>query len=452
MGENGTKGCLLVADNEPDQLSAMAHTLRSAGYQVLEATNGSEVLDQVREKQPDLILLDVMLPDKSGLEVLKEINSDKTIQDIFVILIFEVETPSETQSEGFKEGADGYLTKPILEGELLAHIASLMRIKESESNYKIIFENTGTATIIAEEDRTISLANSEFEELSGYLKEEIEGKKEYTDFVTGEDQEKMIKYHDLRRIDPNSAPRNYEFKFRDRKGNLKDIFITVGMITGTMKSVLSLLDITKKKKAEKDFSRESQINSDLAKLSRKLLQSTPIEDISDVVLEYAQKFTRSKFSFVGYIDPETGYLISPTMTHNIWTECHVKDKSIIFKKFGGMWGWVLNNKKSILTNQPEDDSRSTGTPPGHIAIETFLAVPALVNDKLVGIISLANSNEYDKNDLEVIQRLADLYAIAITRKHADDSLKRSEEKYRTIVEKFLKISNEIIMEISKKEE
>jgi len=452
MGENGTKGCLLVADNEPDQLSAMAHTLRSAGYQVLEATNGSEVLDQVREKQPDLILLDVMLPDKGGLEVLKEINSDKTIQDIFVILIFEVETPSETQSEGFKEGADGYLTKPILEGELLAHVASLMRIKESESNYKIIFENTGTATIIAEEDRTISLANSEFEELSGYLKEEIEGKKEYTDFVTGEDQKKMIKYHDLRRIDPNSAPRNYEFKFRDREGNLKDIFITVGMITGTMKSVLSLLDITKKKKAEKDFSRESQINSDLAKLSRKLLQSTPIEDISDVVLEYAQKFTRSKFGFVGYIDPETGYLISPTMTHNIWTECHVKDKSIIFKKFGGMWGWVLNNKKSILTNQPEDDSRSTGTPPGHIAIETFLAVPALVNDKLVGIISLANSDEYNKHDLEVIQRLADLYAIAITRKHADDSLKRSEEKYRTIVEKFLKISNEIIMEISKKEE
>jgi CheY-like chemotaxis protein len=56
MGENGTKGCLLVADNEPDQISAMAHTLRSAGYQVLEATNGSEVLDQVREKQPDLIL------------------------------------------------------------------------------------------------------------------------------------------------------------------------------------------------------------------------------------------------------------------------------------------------------------------------------------------------------------------------------------------------------------
>ncbi|MCC7551663.1 MAG: response regulator [Methanobacterium sp.] len=452
MGENGTKGCLLVADNEPDQLSAMAHTLRSAGYQVLEATNGSEVLDQVREKQPDLILLDVMLPDKGGLEVLKEINSDKTIQDIFVILIFEVETPSETQSEGFKEGADGYLTKPILEGELLAHVASLMRIKESESNYKIIFENTGTATIIAEEDRTISLANSEFEELSGYLKEEIEGKKEYTDFVTGEDQKKMIKYHDLRRIDPNSAPRNYEFKFRDREGNLKDIFITVGMITGTMKSVLSLLDITKKKKAEKDFSRESQINSDLAKLSRKLLQSTPIEDISDVVLEYAQKFTRSKFGFVGYIDPETGYLISPTMTHNIWTECHVKDKSIIFKKFGGMWGWVLNNKKSILTNQPEDDSRSTGTPPGHIAIETFLAVPALVNDKLVGIISLANSDGYNKHDLEVIQRLADLYAIAITRKHADDSLKRSEEKYRTIVEKFLKISNEIIMEISKKEE
>jgi len=452
MGENGTKGCLLVADNEPDQLSAMAHTLRSAGYQVLEATNGSEVLDQVREKQPDLILLDVMLPDKSGLEIFEEIKYDKKLQEVFIILIFEGETTPEIQSESFEKGADGYLTKPILEGELLAHVDSLMRVKESERKYKSIFENTGTATIIVGEDEIISLVNSEFEQLSGYPKEEVEGKKKWMEFVSSEDLDKMIKYRELRKIDPASAPRNYEFKFKDKNNDLKDIFLTIDLITGTHDSAVSLLDITERKKAEKAFFREIQINSDLAKLSRKHLQSVPIEDISDVVLEYAQKFTQSKFGFVGYIDPETGYLISPTMTHNIWTECHVEDKSIIFEKFGGMWGWVLNNQKSILTNHPEDDSRSTGTPPGHIAIETFLAVPALVDDKLVGIISLANAVKYYESDLEVIQRLADLYAIAITRKHADDSLKRSEEKYRTIVEKFLKISNEIIMEISKKEE
>jgi PAS domain S-box-containing protein len=211
----------------------------------------------------------------------------------------------------------------------------------------------------------------------------------------------------------------------------------------------SVRDIPQRKKAENALSRELEVNSDLNKLSRKLLESAPIEDISDMVLKDAQKFTHSKFGFVGYIDPKTGYLISPTMTRNIWTECHVKDKSVIFEKFGGMWGWVLNNKKSLLTNHPKDDHRSTGTPSGHIAIETYLAVPALVDENLVGIISLANSDKYDKQDLEVIERLSDLYAIAITRKHSDDAIRKSEEKYRTIVEKFLKVSNEIIIDINK---
>jgi GAF domain-containing protein len=77
---------------------------------------------------------------------------------------------------------------------------------------------------------------------------------------------------------------------------------------------------------------------------------------------------------------------------------------------------VLHNKESLITNQPQKDTRSTGTPTGHIEIETFLAVPAILNKKLVGIISLANADKYDKEDLEVVERLSSLHAIAINRK------------------------------------
>lgn len=448
MVESGVKAKLLVVDDEKDQLVAMVSLLRSAGYEVLEAVNGTEALEEIREKHPDLIILDMMLPDRSGLEVSKEIKSDKELQDTLVILVSKVKISPEKRSKWFEEGVDGCLIKPIPKGELLAIVESMLRLKESESMYKSIFENTGTATIIVEKNKTITLANSEFEQLSGYTKGEIEGRKKWTEFVSEEELNKLMKYHDLRRNNPDSAPRNYEIKFKDKNNNLKEIFITVGMISFTEKSVVSLLDITQRKNTEKALSRELKINSDLAKLSRKLLESTPIEDISDLVLEYAQNFTRSEFGFVGYIDPQTGFLISPTMTHNIWSECHVPDKSIIFEKFGGLWGWVLNNKESILTNQPNDDPRSKGTPLGHIAIETYLAVPAVVNENLVGIISLANSDEYYPRDLEFVKRLSDLYAIAISRKHSDESLRENEEKYRSIVGKFLKLHNEILMEIS----
>ena len=122
-------------------------------------------------------------------------------------------------------------------------------LKESEEKYRAIFENTGTATVVIEEDTTLSLVNSEFEKLSGYTKEEIEGKKSWTEFVVEEDLERMMKYHKARRKDPNSAPKNYEFRFVDREGNVKDILLTIDMIPGTKKSVASLLDITERKKA-----------------------------------------------------------------------------------------------------------------------------------------------------------------------------------------------------------
>ncbi|OEC88336.1 MULTISPECIES: PAS domain S-box protein [Methanobacterium] len=124
------------------------------------------------------------------------------------------------------------------------------RIKRSEAYYRTIFENTGTATIIIEEDTTISLVNAEFEKLYEYSKEEIEGKKSWKEFVASDYKDKIEEYHNIRRIDPNLAPRNYELKFVDRHGRIKDIFATVAIIPGTKKSLISLLDITDNKIAE----------------------------------------------------------------------------------------------------------------------------------------------------------------------------------------------------------
>lgn len=451
MLEHDVKAKLLVVNNEKDQRVAMIQMLRSAGYEVLEATSGSESLNQVREEHPDLIILDNLLPDRDGLDLGKEIKLEEELKDTLVILVSNEEISPENKSKWIESGLDGCLTKPISKGELLAIVGSMLRLKESESKYRSIFENTGTATIIVEEDRTISLANNEFEQLSGYTKQEIEGRKNLIEFGSEKDIGKLMKYHNLRRNNPDLAPRNYEIKFKDKTNNLKDIFITVGMISGTNRSVVSLQDITQSKKTEKALFKELEINSDLAKLSRKLLESAPISDISDMVLKYAQKFTHSQFGFVGYIDPETGFLVSPTMTRNIWAECHVSDKSLIFEKFNGLWGWVLNNRQPLLTNNPKDHPQSAGTPSGHIPIKNFLAVPAIINDNLVGIIALANSKkEYDEKDLELTERLSNLYAIAISRKHSDDAIKENEEKYRNIVEKFLRLHNEIMNEIIQK--
>ncbi len=123
-------------------------------------------------------------------------------------------------------------------------------LSESGNKYRTVFETTGTATILVEEDTTISLVNVEFEKLSGFLKEEVEGKKSFSEFIADDDRERLLQYHHLRRIDPSAAPREYEARVVDRKLNVKDVIFTVGMIPGTTTSVASILDITDRKRAE----------------------------------------------------------------------------------------------------------------------------------------------------------------------------------------------------------
>jgi len=138
-------------------------------------------------------------------------------------------------------------------------------MEKSDELYQTVFENTGTATIVSEGDTTISLANMQFQKLSGYSDNELQSKKSWTEFVAKGDLEKMLHYHNLRRIDPDSTPKNYEIRFVTRQGDIRDISITVDLVRGTQKSVLSFMDITELKRAEKEV---RQLNEELEKRVR----------------------------------------------------------------------------------------------------------------------------------------------------------------------------------------
>lgn len=123
-------------------------------------------------------------------------------------------------------------------------------LRQSEDKYRTIFETTGTAMVLLEEDMTVALANTKCEELWGCEKAEIEGARDWRSFIVREDLERMGSYHRLRRTDPDAVPKNYEARFVDRRGREKDVIVCVAMIPQTKRSVASFLDISERKEAE----------------------------------------------------------------------------------------------------------------------------------------------------------------------------------------------------------
>lgn len=116
--------------------------------------------------------------------------------------------------------------------------------------YRSVFENTGTAMVIIEEDMTMSMVNAKFEQLTGYSKERIEGRMGWDRFVHEKDVARMRSYHVLRRQMTGPVPTEYECAVVDRQGQTKNILVTIDIIPGTRKSVASFMDITSLKRTE----------------------------------------------------------------------------------------------------------------------------------------------------------------------------------------------------------
>lgn len=130
--------------------------------------------------------------------------------------------------------------------------------KTAETLYQSIFENTGTATVIFNTAGTIELVNGEAETLSGFKRAEIENRMKWSDFVSRDDLPLMMKYNQLRQIDPASVPKRYEFRLVNKRGEIRNVVMTIDFIRGLNKFVASLLDITSLKRAEEILRRDKE--------------------------------------------------------------------------------------------------------------------------------------------------------------------------------------------------
>jgi DNA-binding response OmpR family regulator len=116
---------ILIADDEPNIVISLEYLMKRAGYQVSIARDGQEALDTIRRERPRLVLLDVMMPKKSGFEVCQELRTDEQIKDTLVLMLTAKGRDTDVD-KGLGVGADAYMTKPFSTKELAAKVAEML--------------------------------------------------------------------------------------------------------------------------------------------------------------------------------------------------------------------------------------------------------------------------------------------------------------------------------------
>jgi len=116
---------ILIVDDDIDTLRLVGLMLQRQGYQILAANHGAQAIELAKKEKPDLILLDVMMPDMDGFEVTRRLRADPETE-IIPIIMFTAKTQIDDKVTGFESGADDYLTKPTHPAELIAHVKALL--------------------------------------------------------------------------------------------------------------------------------------------------------------------------------------------------------------------------------------------------------------------------------------------------------------------------------------
>ena len=134
---NDREAFVLIVDDNPLNLQVLGNTLRKNGYKLAAAKSGPEALDILQKKLPDLILLDIMMPEMDGYEVCKKLKEDENTKKIPVIFL-TAKTDTDSIVRGFEAGSVDYGVKPFNPAELLARVKTQIKLKQAFDEIRIL--------------------------------------------------------------------------------------------------------------------------------------------------------------------------------------------------------------------------------------------------------------------------------------------------------------------------
>jgi two-component system alkaline phosphatase synthesis response regulator PhoP len=156
---------VLIADDEPDIIEILKYNLEKEGYEVITAKDGDEAIDKAKHTRPDLVVLDIMMPRKNGVEVCEILRAQPIFKDTLILFLTAL-SDETTQIKGLATGADDYVSKPISPQVFLSKVSSLFRRIKKEENNTVEYNGLTIDPekfLVAFEGNEFVLAKKEFE-------------------------------------------------------------------------------------------------------------------------------------------------------------------------------------------------------------------------------------------------------------------------------------------------
>jgi len=405
------------------------------GHEVLEASTGEECLKKARSYHPDLILLDVLLPDISGIDACRQIKNDQSLKDISVILTSGPRAPSEHLADGLNMGADGFMVKPISNKELLTKIQSMVRIKRaeaalkaSETRYRRLFETGQDGILILnEETGQIDDVNPFLMDMLGYTYEEFIGRKlwEIGAFKNIEANKTV-----LADLQHQGYVRYDDLPLITKDGREIDVEFVSNVYTVNSHKVIqcNIRDITIRRVAEKELRRSQKLFHTIARVSPVGLFRTDTKGQFVYVNEYWSEIT-------GLSSDETygegwAKALHPADRKKVLKEWHKTIKMDLpfelefrFRKQNNLIKWVLGK---VIAERGVSGERL-----GCVGTITDITERKRIEEEL--------QNAYDGLEERIEERTAQLVELNKSlkqeiskRKIVGDKLKESQERLRNL--------------------
>lgn len=258
---------VMVVDDEESITSLFRMALEKEGYQVIDVTSGEECLKRLERENPDLVLLDIMMPGMSGMQVLEEIR--KVAPDTASIVV-TAHASLDSAISAVRYGANGYITKPFNINEVIIAVRRALkerelelRLRKSEEKYRHLFENASDSIfLISPHGGRFLEMNKKTGGLTGYAKDELLGRR-FKDICHSEEINRIIERFN-EHVEEGAVVFD-DAPFVKKDGGTAWVDISAGLVEyGDEKAILTIVrDITERKKAQEEIKKLKEFNEEI---------------------------------------------------------------------------------------------------------------------------------------------------------------------------------------------